>query len=145
MGVLWQPQVWKKQVNSNNCLWGYWNTPLNRLMFLDFKLWWLPFSKPVDLGKRYIPQKKRLYSSKWMYIRNCKDFHHEILWDQNSASRSLWRTLYHLNPYLPQRQHRQQQEDSRIIDLPVRSRSVHDFVGFSDRASRKIQVSQQGV
>ena len=48
---------------------------------LDFKLWCLPISKPVDLGKSYISLKKALCSSKWMKFWNWKDFHHESMWE----------------------------------------------------------------
>ena len=47
----------------------------------------------VNLGNSCIPQKKALYSSKWIYFWNWKDFCNESLWDKNSASGSLWVTL----------------------------------------------------
>ena len=45
--------------------------------FLDFKLWRLAISKPVDLGKSYVHQKKALYYSKWMKFWDWKDLCHE--------------------------------------------------------------------
>ena len=35
-------------------------THLFQTLFLDFKLWWLPISRSVEVGKRYLPQKKAL-------------------------------------------------------------------------------------
>ena len=54
--------------------------------FSDFELCRPAISKPVDLGKSYIPQKKALNSGNWKQNWKWKDFCHERL--QTSFSKS---------------------------------------------------------
>ena len=42
--------------------------------FSDFELWWLTIFMRVDLGERYIPQKKALEHNKSNQLWNCKKY-----------------------------------------------------------------------
>ena len=58
--VLWQLQAQKMAEKFKLLAVKLVRCTFSRHICLDFELWRLPISKPVDLGKSYIPQKKAM-------------------------------------------------------------------------------------
>ena len=73
---------------------------INRTVFLDFDFWWLTISRPYEVKKSYISQKKALLPIVWKKFWNWANFCHEKL--QTSFSRPYLKstsfTKTHLEP-----------------------------------------------
>ena len=61
-------------------------THLLGILLLDFQLWWLAVSMPVEVGKSYIPQKKALLPIVWKKFWDWENFCHG--WLQTSFSKT---------------------------------------------------------
>ena len=75
--------------NSNYCLLDQSNAPFQDILGIDFELWQLPISKPVDLEKNYVPQKNAVNSGKWKQFWNWKNFCHGRLHTSFSKSNAF--------------------------------------------------------
>ena len=76
-------KVWKKCLNYDDlCS----KTHLFQTLFSDFKIWRLAISRPVEVGKSYIPQKKALLPTVWKQVWNWKNLYHDRLHTSFSKS-----------------------------------------------------------